>query len=301
MSCLENPVTLLVILGVLTIIVLLSVYLVKKFYKPALPQFKGSVLGHVHEVGTEEIVNHLLNVGKDQVHALVIVDKEEYINKKGQMAIACQTSSALANGSTAEHVYNKILKKDSATKKEDLGGIIMSTIEDDVIHLYTFSAVSTNEKPVLYKKSYLLSALTHTSDVIGQFYNQFLEEMPEAMVIAINANNNIPLINDANQTTLIPDDGITDIDSIISAEDSNEDFGMQTGALASWLKTHPSASSVNRYTKKELPIVHNINSFNNAVPAELTANTILVDASNRFQSPQQYASETAEELQLYHY
>lgn len=298
----ESPLTLLAILAVLIGVTVLIVYLVKSYTKVP-PQFKGSVLGHVKETDIQTIVENLLNIQPGQVATFVIVDKEEYVNKNGQMLTACQISTSLLNGSNPEDIYNNFIKKNQniVAKKQDLGGIVMTAINNDAIDVFASSATNINEKPVVYKKTFLVSAANYLANVIRQFYEQFQITMPDALVVVINpvSKPSTPIVDDIT-TTPIPDDGLTNIDNLISSEeDPSENFGMYTGSLASWLKTHPSGSSVDRYTKKGLPTVQNINSVNNPVPAEMTGTSIPVDLSNRFQSPQQYATETTDQSYFY--
>ena len=49
-------------------------------------------------------------------------------------------------------------------------------------------------------------------------------------------------------------------------DENNEDFGMYTGALDTWLEHHPSGSSVDRYTTNKKKKVLDISSVNNPVP-----------------------------------
>lgn len=48
-------------------------------------------------------------------------------------------------------------------------------------------------------------------------------------------------------------------------DQKNEEFGMYTGALDSWLQHHPSNISVNRYTTDKKQQIKNVNSVNNVI------------------------------------
>jgi len=260
------------------------VYTLFKFCRPVKPNVNTNVLGHVYEVAPETIVDYTANVPNGETRAIVIVEKEAFVNSD-------LLSKCIDKSKNCEDLYKNVFlpKQGLSADDRDVGGVLITTKHDDVLDIYTVSATRIGDNVAVSKKTYLLSAENHISDVITQFYNQFNMILPEALVILVDPPTvDTPIIHDTGVTE-IPDEGVTDLTDLIGQE-SGEKFGMYTGALDSWLSTH-SQPSVDRYTKNSTVVVKDVHSVNNAVPQELVGETIPVDSTNRFQTPQQYATE----------
>jgi len=285
MSFLTNPMIWLFILIVFATLSMM-VYSIVKYCKKEAVELKGTVLGNTVQVTNDVILQHIMNPPLNDSRLIVIVDKEEYSGCRGQMIRASKLSNCLSKSSNCSNLYEKIFKPniDKNAKKHDLGGIIMSIRKNDNIEIYFLTATSIGEKFSIYEKSYPFWNVNEISNDINNFYNNIKNKMSEAIVIAVNPEQSESRFESNKDFTFI--DGVTELD------DDDENFGMYTGALDSWLysHSHPSASNVNRYTKKNV-LIQNAHSINNAVPQDQITDSIPIDAYNRFQTPMQYATE----------
>ena len=288
MSILYNPILWIIIITMLVVIVAVSVYTGSKISR-ASPQFKGSVLGRVAEINSDVIIDHLLETPPNNIRAFVVMDNEEYVNNKGIMCLASKISEYMAlNSPNIEQIYEMMKQySDKVGQKCDIGTIIVATVRDDALYLYSYTCNNINEKVIIAKNSYLLSTANYITSVVDLLYNPCLNSLPDGIVLVLNPK--MSDFKDRKATTELENNETTDITSINISDDSTEDFGMYTGSLASWLHTHPSSSSVSRYTKKSNPTIFGVNSVNNAVPAELQKEIIPVDLNNRFQTPPQHS------------